>query len=68
MKVYKIPVSWEMYGTLKIKAKSLQDAIDIANSDDQGLPDGDYIEGSFKIDMGDGQILSDMYPNEDFTL
>lgn len=68
MKTYKIPVSWEVCATLNIEAKSLQEAIDIANNEELGLPECEYVDGSFTIDMGDGQILADMYPDEDFTL
>jgi hypothetical protein len=49
MKTYKIPVSWEVYGSLEIQANSLDEAIMIA--EDSCLPlNGEYIEGSFCID------------------
>ena len=51
MKTYCIPVTWEMCGVYYIKAESEKAAIDIANKDT--LPFGEYIEGSFKIDLDD---------------
>ena len=49
MKTYKIPVSWEVYGSLEIQADSLEDAI--MKAEDSCLPrNGEYIEGSFRID------------------
>lgn len=53
MKTFKIPVSWEVYGTVEIEANSVEEALQIAidTQDDLPLPtDGDYIDGSFKID------------------
>jgi hypothetical protein len=46
---YKIPVSWEMYGHITVEADTLEDAIEMA--EDFPLPDGSYIEDSFKIDI-----------------
>lgn len=47
---YKIPVSWEEYGFVKIEADSLQQAIEIFDrqSDDIPLPDGNYVDGSWR--------------------
>jgi len=39
-----------MYGYLKVQADSLEDAIEIAESDPTNLPDGSYIEASFELD------------------
>lgn len=50
MKTYKIAVSWEMYGYVKIKAESLEEAIKKAEDDETPLPDGNYIDGSFLVD------------------
>lgn len=69
MKTYEIPVSWETYGTIKIKATSLQKALVKAFSPEQSLPDnGDYIDDSFKVDNDDGEILSLNYPKESFDI
>jgi hypothetical protein len=51
MKTYKIPVTWEVYGHMEIKAESLEDAISIAEDDETSLPtESSYIEGSFWVD------------------
>jgi len=65
-KEYKLPVSWEMSGWITVKAPSLQGAIDYCY--DADLPDGgEYIDGSFKVDNEDGQIIEDEYPDEPFS-
>ena len=48
-KEYKIPCSWEMYGYMYVEASSLEDAISKADRDEP-LPDGDYMEDSFRVD------------------
>jgi len=68
MKTYKIPVSWECCGHLYIKAETLQDAIIKSYEPEQELPEGVYIDGSFKIDNEDGQMLSLEYPDEEFNI
>ncbi len=50
MKEYKIAVSWEMYGYVKVMANSLDEAITKAEDDETPLPDGDYVDGSFNAD------------------
>jgi len=48
-KFYKVPCSWEVYGTTVVEAESWEEAI--SKSEDAPLPsDGSYIEGSFRID------------------
>jgi len=50
MKTFHIPVSWEMFATVEIEANTLGEAIQIFDdtNDDMGLPEGDYIDSSFK--------------------
>jgi hypothetical protein len=50
MPTYKVPVSWEVYGHDEVEAESAAEALEIARADDRSLPQGDYIEGSFKVD------------------
>ena len=51
METYEIPCYWQMYGTLEIKAKDLDDAIAIAESAECNLPtNGSYVEASFEVD------------------
>ena len=54
LRTYTIPVSWECYGHIENEASSLDEAIEKA--EDAGLPCGEYIEGSFRIDH---EVLSD---------
>lgn len=58
MKTWKIPVTWEVYGYVKVEAPTLDEAIEIA-WDDNGeipLPEGDYIEGSWRVEEDYGLI------------
>lgn len=57
MKEYRIPCVWMMYGYETVQANSLEEAIEIAENA-FGLPNGEYIDGSFEIDM-DG--IEEMY-------
>jgi hypothetical protein len=51
MKTYKIPVVWQMMGTVEVQAESLDDAVDKVLDTDVPLPeDGEYIEDSFEVD------------------
>ena len=49
-KYYKIPVSWEMCGFVKIGAESLEEALSIFDREEDmiELPNGEYIDGSFR--------------------
>lgn len=51
MKTWNIPVTWEEFGIVKIKANTLEEAIEIAR-DDEGeipIPQGDYVDGSWQV-------------------
>ena len=51
MAKFAVAVSWEVCGVMDIEAESLDEAIRIAKEDqDLPLPDGDYIDGSFRVD------------------
>lgn len=51
MKLYTIPVVWQMMGTVVVAADSLEDAIADALDDGTPIPtNGSYIEGSFDVD------------------
>lgn len=49
-KIFKIPVSWEVYGFIEILGSTFEEAIQIfdEHEDEYSLPEGDYIDGSFK--------------------
>lgn len=59
MKTYKIPVTWEAYGTVRIEAESLEEAIELAKGDDIPLPDGCYVDGSWEVDEEMAEFLED---------
>lgn len=61
MKEYRIPCVWTMYGYEKVRANSLKEAIELAEKA-FGLPDGEYIDGSFEIDM---EGVEELYGEED---
>jgi hypothetical protein len=58
--VYKIPVYWTMYDTMEVEANSLKEAIDLT-IDTLPLPTGDYVDGSFTVEM---DTLIELYPEE----
>lgn len=51
MKEFDLCVTWEMCGTVKIKAISLEEAMEIFHktSDEIMLPEGEYVDSSFKL-------------------
>lgn len=50
-RLWKIPVTWESYGVVEIEAETLEEALEITETDPYiELPDGDYIEGSWKVE------------------
>jgi hypothetical protein len=57
---YKIPVYWTMAGTMHVEADSLKEAIR-KSIDVLPLPDGDYVDGSFTVEM---ETLKYHYPEE----
>lgn len=48
LKTFVIPVQWAMEQEITLKAKTLEEAIEIVLDADD-LPDGDYVENSFEI-------------------
>ena len=50
VKSYNVPCSWEMYGYVKVKAKNLGEAIQIAEGSECSLPSGDYVVDRFRVD------------------
>lgn len=54
MKIFKIPVTWEAYGTVEIQADSAEEALMLAQliETKEGLPlptEHEYVDGSFEI-------------------
>ena len=52
MSKFTVDCSWEMYGHIDIEAESVEEAIEIAESESTKLSDvtSDYVSGSFKVD------------------
>lgn len=53
MKTYNVPVVWQMYGYVTVKAESMAEAVDEVENGGGDMPlpmDGEYIEGSFEVD------------------
>ena len=57
---YKIPVYWTMFDTMYVEADSLKEAVNKA-IDIMPLPEGDYVDGSFTVEM---ETLNEIYPEE----
>lgn len=49
---YIIPVSWEVYSTIKVKADNLEEAVKKAenNIENLKLGENEYIDGSYQLD------------------
>ena len=65
MKKWEIPVSWEMCGTVVIKANTLEEALEMAWDDSVDIPkNGSYICGSYKVEDEDPEYVRKYY-NDD---
>lgn len=49
MKIYKIPVEWEKFGTLEIEAENLRDAIEKAAEIEENIQNGNGIGSSVPL-------------------
>lgn len=58
-----IPMTWQMSGNITVRARTLTDAINLANSDDSPLPSGEYIDGSFEVTTDDEDYIRNFYNN-----
>jgi len=64
MKTYKISCTWEVFGELEIEASTLKAALKKAKADDDiSLPEGSYVDGSFRIDEEMSKYLNEGLPN-----
>ena len=61
MKTYKLACAWGMYGIIKIKANSLEEAMKKASAEITPLPEGHYLDDSFQLDL---DSIADLYPKE----
>ena len=62
MKIWNIPVSWEVVGLVEIQPPTLEKAIEIARTDDSiELPYGEYVDGSFDVTVDDDELIRECY-------
>lgn len=64
MKTWKIPVVWQMMGTVKVEANTLEEAIEIARDDEGVIPlpdDGTFLDGSWEVDCSDEDYIRELY-------
>lgn len=62
MKIWNIPISWEVVGMVEIQAPTLEKAIEIARTDDSiELPCGEYVDGSFDVTVDDDELIRECY-------
>ena len=49
---FKIPIDWQCYGVFEVEADSIKEAVNLildAEPPYDGLPDGDYVDDSMRI-------------------
>lgn len=62
MKMWAIPVSWEVAGVAMIPGDTLEDAILTTKHDDSiELPHGEYVDGSFDVTVDDYDLIRNFY-------
>ena len=63
MKIWKIPITWEMCGEVKIEANTLEEAMEIAKDDDSfiPLPYGSYVDGSWQLTYTNEKVIRQCY-------
>lgn len=64
MKDYNIPILWQSYMRINVKANNLEEAVKLALREFLSQPDEHYLEDSFEIDS----ILDEEYPDETFDI
>ena len=50
MKTYSIPIRWESYMRIEVRAENLQEASEKAMNEFMAIPDDYYIDDSWEID------------------
>lgn len=64
MKTWKIPVVWQMMGTVKVDANTLAEAMEIAKDEDGVIPlpdDGMYLDDSWELATDDLVSVRECY-------
>lgn len=63
-KTWRIPVTWEMNGCIKVEAETLAEAMEIAKDDDGVIPiptDSSYVDGSWELGMDNPDEIRALY-------
>ena len=65
---WKIPVTWEMSGFIEVpedKCPTLREAMKYATSDEVDLPDGEYVDSSFRLahEIDEIDVVREVYNN-----
>lgn len=68
MKTWKIPVTWEVCGTILCEAPTLEEAMEYARDKDGVIPlpdDSDYIDGSWRLsyEMDEAETVREGWNN-----
>lgn len=50
MKQFIIPLTWEMYGKVRVDAETLEEAIEYVLGPECPLPEGSYVDESVRVD------------------
>ena len=66
MKLWKIPVTWEVCGVVHLEANTLEEAIEQARDEDGVIPlptESDYVDGSWRVTEEDTETVRELYNN-----
>ena len=61
---WEIPVTWEMCGKVKVRAATIEEAMEIAKDEEGVIPlpdDGDYVDGSWHLSYEDAEEVRELY-------
>lgn len=64
MKTWKIPVVWQMMGTINVVADTLSEAMKIAKDEDGIVPlpdNGSYLDESWELATDDERLIRECY-------
>ena len=59
-----IPVTWEMCGNVKVRAATMEEAMEIAKDEDGVIPlpdDADYVDSSWHLTYEDAEEVRELY-------
>lgn len=62
MKIWSIPVSWEVAGIANVPGNTLEEVIQAIKHDESiELPSGEYVDGSFDVTVDDDDLIRSVY-------